>query len=94
MRGRVGLVTAAGEGVRDCSVARKGEGLRRVPCPAGRLPYLGTGRLLAQGTLAPSSHLLVDASHQLHEALQAFELGLQLGPTKALGIQVLGAGGG
>lgn len=40
------------------------------------------------------SHLLIDSSHQLYEALQAFQLGFQFSSSKALGIQVLETGVG
>lgn len=42
--------------------------------------------------MALSAHLLVDGFHQLHEALQAFQLGFQFGPPKTLCVQVLGVG--
>lgn len=35
------------------------------------------------------SHLLIDSSHQLYEALQAFQLGFQFSSSETLGIQVL-----
>lgn len=60
-------------------------GCPSLPAPLSHGPL---SRLLAQ----QDAYLFIDSFHQLHEALQALQLGLQFGSSKTLCVQVLGVG--